>query len=322
MTAPVAPAAVPPDTPPAAALVKFDGGTISLDVKDNAYAGIGDAFAALITAKLSSSDRLRMVDRRFLAEVPKETRLSNLASSRLIIGKIIDAKYLICGAYTIEGDQVAVSMWMDSTETGQVLESKSVSGRIQDFHAVAQKLAVDFLQEFQQTTSAQAVYSASAVNRRTTVAVSDFYGRSVPPGNEKKDPLGKALAGFLIADLGASSKLCVLDREHTPEILLEQRLATTQLSDPARRVRVGQILVSQYFVFGSYAIAPNEQTILTAQIVSVAAGQIVESKSVSGDSKDFRALSQRLAADLRQSLEHESTLGRQGVLENRRLEPE
>jgi TolB-like protein len=128
-----------------------------------------------------------------------------------------------------------------------------------------------------------------------TVAVADFEGGSIP-ADKKTDFWGKALASFMIADLAASQNLRVVDREHLAAVLREQRLAATDLSDEATRLRVGKILGAKYFIFGTYTIV-GDQAALTARMDAVETGQIVESKSTTGKEYDMRTLSEQLAAD-------------------------
>lgn len=128
-----------------------------------------------------------------------------------------------------------------------------------------------------------------------TVAVADFEGGSIP-ADKKTDFWGKALASFMIADLAASKNLRVVDREHLAAVLREQRLAATDLSDEATRLRVGKILGAKYFIFGTYTIV-GDQAALTARMDAVETGQIVESKSTTGKEYGMRTLSEQLAAD-------------------------
>jgi len=297
---------MPSDAPPIAVVFQFNYAAISPDAKNDVYTGIGDALASIISNKLDSSKKLRIVDRH-LINLLLAGPLQQNDETALPLGRILGAKYYIFGTYTIKGDQVAISMWVDSTETGQVLESKSVSDNMQNLVLATQKLAVSFLNEFDQAVAEHTKYPASPIARRTTVAVADFTPSI--PAYTQEGSLGKALAGFLAADLAANSRLYVSDRAHTAEILAEQRLATIPLVDPATRVSVGHVLETQYFVLGTYAVTRNQQTTLTAQVASVNAGQILCSKSVSGDSKDLRALSQHLATDLLRFLENESQAG-------------
>src|SRR6266849_4155266 len=134
-----------------------------------------------------------------------------------------------------------------------------------------------------------------------TVAIWDF-DADAPPGT-KDEIWGTALASFMIADLGASQNLRVIDREHLVEVLGEQSLSISNLSDDATRLRVGKIIGAKYFIFGTYTIVGNEAA-LTARMVEVETGQILVADSVGGKANDLRVLSLQLAVKFLRPLDH------------------
>jgi curli biogenesis system outer membrane secretion channel CsgG len=136
-----------------------------------------------------------------------------------------------------------------------------------------------------------AMASARAV-KPAAAAVWDF--DSDASADAKQKVWGKALANFMIADLGASQNLRMIDRAHLAQILREQRLSMTNLSDDTARLRIGKIIGAKYFIFGSYIVV-GDQAALTARMVAVETGQIVESDSVSGKPDDLPMLSMQLA---------------------------
>jgi TolB-like protein len=128
----------------------------------------------------------------------------------------------------------------------------------------------------------------------STVAVADFEGGSIPP-EKTTEFWGKALARFLIGDLGATQNLRLIDREHLADVLREHMISASDLADPRTRVQVGKILGAKYFIFGTYTIVGG-QVALAARMDLVETGQIVQADSVSGNESDMRQLSQQLAA--------------------------
>ncbi len=125
------------------------------------------------------------------------------------------------------------------------------------------------------------------------VVVAEFEGGSVPP-DKKTDFWGPAIASFIGADLGASANLKVVNRARLSEVLREQRLSMSDLSDPDTRLRVGSIVGAKYFIFGTYTIV-GATAALTARMDSVETGEIVQSRSVTGNSEDLRELSRQLS---------------------------
>jgi hypothetical protein len=125
------------------------------------------------------------------------------------------------------------------------------------------------------------------------VVVAEFEGGSVPP-DKKTDFWGRAIASFIGADLGASANLKVIDRARLVEVLREQSLSMSDLSDRETQLRIGAIVGAKYFVFGTYTIV-GATAALTARMDSVETGGIVESRSVTGKPDDLRELSRQLS---------------------------
>jgi TolB-like protein len=133
-----------------------------------------------------------------------------------------------------------------------------------------------------------------------TVVVWDF--ESDAPAGTEKEFWGTALASFMIADLGASQNLRVIDRRHLVKILDEQRLSISGLADDTARLRVGKIIGAKYFIFGTYTIIGDEAA-LTARMVEVETGQILAADSASGKPNNLPALSMQLAINFLRPLD-------------------
>jgi TolB-like protein len=143
------------------------------------------------------------------------------------------------------------------------------------------------------TVIASSKFATAAQVAPSTVAVADFEGGSVPP-EKSTEFWGKALASFMIADMGASKNLRLIDRDHLADVLHEQMISATDLADPRTRVRVGKILGAKYFIFGTYTIAGG-QAALTARMDLVETGEIMQADSISGNESDMPELAQQLA---------------------------
>jgi len=114
------------------------------------------------------------------------------------------------------------------------------------------------------------------------------------PADSKQKVWSTVLPSFMSTDLGASQNLRVIDREHLAEVMREQRLSMTGLSDDATRLQVGKIIGAKYFIFGSYIVVGDEAA-LTARMVRVETGQVIQADSVSGKPTELRILSMQLA---------------------------
>ncbi len=154
-------APAPAMAPASVAVADFEGGSIPADKKADFW---GRALASFMIADLAASQNLRVVDREHLAVVLREQLMApkdlSDESTRLRVGKILGAKYFIFGTYTIVVDQVALTARMDAVESGQIIESKSVTGKEEDLPELAQKLAVDFLRPLDQVVAAEEARSS------------------------------------------------------------------------------------------------------------------------------------------------------------------
>lgn len=148
------------------------------------------------------------------------------------------------------------------------------------------------------TTTAQRPLAAAAapaplLAAPKTVVVSDFEGGSVPPRPETEF-WGSALANLLIADLRASDSLRVVDRHLLASVLREQGLSVSTLADPATRLRIGNILSANFFIFGTYTIL-GDSALFVARMDDVETGQVVKCEQVSGQAGEMRLLSRQLS---------------------------
>lgn len=128
---------------------------------------------------------------------------------------------------------------------------------------------------------------------KKSVVVADFEGGSIPPQKQTQF-WSRALANLFIADLRASDNLRVVDRQHLIEVLQEQRLSASALSDPETRLRLGRIMRADLIIFGTYLLL-GDTAVLTARIDNVETGEVVKSEQLSGKIGDLPLLSRQLS---------------------------
>lgn len=139
-----------------------------------------------------------------------------------------------------------------------------------------------------------------------TIAILDFDNNSLEDA-EKLANLGKGLADILISDLGALTKLKVVERERIQFILDEiQRSEATvsgqRLADPEFAVRVGKLLGAQSMLVGSY-MKLNNKLRLDTRLVKTETSEIIKTESVEGKPDEVLALSKKLAIKISEDLE-------------------
>jgi len=154
-------APAPTVAPATVAVADFEGGSIPPDKKTDFW---GRALASFMVTDLAASQNLRLVDREHLDAVLREQRLSasdlSDETTRLRVGKILGATYFIFGTYTIVGNNAALTARMDSVETGQIVESKSVNGNESDLRTLSEQLAAKFLSPLDQVVTERELHSA------------------------------------------------------------------------------------------------------------------------------------------------------------------
>jgi tetratricopeptide (TPR) repeat protein len=109
----------------------------------------GKALASLLITDLQSSENLRVVDRQHLANILREHSISASAladpATRLRVGRIIGANFFIFGTYTIIGDSTMLTARLDDVETGQIVKSEQVAGKVDEMRPLSRKLSIAFL---------------------------------------------------------------------------------------------------------------------------------------------------------------------------------
>ena len=141
-----------------------------------------------------------MVDREHLAAILREQRLSasdlSDPATRIRVGKILGARYFIFGTYTIVGGVAALTARMDSVETGQIIEAKSVSGKAEQMRGLSQNLAADFLASLNQTVAFKEARTASGAGAPPAGAVA-YYDQGLI--DEQHGDYGRAIDEYVHA---------------------------------------------------------------------------------------------------------------------------
>jgi TolB-like protein len=115
--------------------------------------------ASLLIADLRLSDNLKVVDRHHLATVLREQRLSisDLAdpTTRLRVGGILGADFLIFGTYTIIGDTTFLTAQMDDVKTGKIVKAEKTSGKVEAMGQMSRALSIHFLRRLDEKLAAE-----------------------------------------------------------------------------------------------------------------------------------------------------------------------
>ena len=107
------------------------------------------ALASLLSADLAGAPELEILDRAHLDAVLREQRLSRsrLADegTRLELGRLTGARFMIFGTYLAIGDRVTLVARLSEVETSRVLKVAEAKGAPGDLRALSRGLAGDLI---------------------------------------------------------------------------------------------------------------------------------------------------------------------------------
>jgi class 3 adenylate cyclase/TolB-like protein len=121
--------------------------------------------------------------------------------------------------------------------------------------------------------------------------------------NKNLDPLRKALADMLIADISDVKAVNVVEREKLEDIVKELNLSKTKYIDKATALKIGRMLSAKYIMIGSFIDPPIEGLPLRvdAKIIDVETSEIKWAKGVTGDKKDLYKMKDKLMEKFKKS---------------------
>lgn len=149
-----------------------------------------------------------------------------------------------------------------------------------------------------------------------TIAVGDFEDNSVFKGTYKSYDFSlfkNALVHTVTADLAEATKMKIVDRQRTGQLLEELKLGQSGFADANQAVKAGQFLGAQSFIFGQYMILGPKKVRIDARVVHTATGEVVLTREItgdySGDPEKFLALEKQLVMSLVEGIESIASRG-------------
>jgi TolB-like protein len=144
--------ATPPaqDARPGMAVLDFDiGATIGQDPDD--YQALRRGLASMTLSELAVNPGVRVVERAQLQQLLTEQNLGRegrLDQSTIVnIGRLIGARYMVTGTlYDVRGDFRIDARIIDA-ETGQVLRTQRVNGRLDNVYDLVTRLATQLMRD-------------------------------------------------------------------------------------------------------------------------------------------------------------------------------
>lgn len=143
------PPAASSDTRPGLGVLDFDiGATIGQDADD--YQALRRGLASMTINELAANNSIRVVERAQLQQILQEQNLGREGrvdpSTVSQIGRLIGARYMVTGTlYDVRGD-VRIDARLFDTETGQILRTYRVNGRLDNVFDLVTNLSGQLLQ--------------------------------------------------------------------------------------------------------------------------------------------------------------------------------
>lgn len=135
---------------PGMAILDFEiGATIGQDADD--YQALRRGLAALTISEVAANPAVRVVERAQLQQILQEQNLGREgrveAGSIVQIGRLIGARYMVTGTlYDLRG-QVRVDVRLFDAETGQILRTSRVDGRMDGLFDMVSRLAQQLMRD-------------------------------------------------------------------------------------------------------------------------------------------------------------------------------
>lgn len=126
--------------PPTIAILYFD-----YSGKDDQMALLKKGLAQMLISDLAGSDAVRIVERDRLQEILAELKLEQSAkidpASAAKVGKLLGARFMVLGGYFDLGGTLRIDARVVEVETGKIVNSAGVNGKVDDFLDLEQKLS-------------------------------------------------------------------------------------------------------------------------------------------------------------------------------------
>ena len=126
--------------PPTIAVLYFD-----YSGKDDEMALLRKGLAQMLISDLAGSDAVRLVERDRLQEILAELKLAESAkidpASAAKVGKLLGARFMVLGGYFDLGGTLRIDARVVEVETGKIVNSVGVNGKVDEFLDLEQKLS-------------------------------------------------------------------------------------------------------------------------------------------------------------------------------------
>jgi TolB-like protein len=139
------------DTRPGIAVLDFDVSTVQRGQDRETYDALGRGLAAMTLTELTANPAVRVVERTQLQQILQEQNLGHEGrvdpQTLSRIGKLIGARYMVTGSLIDLRGNLRIDTRVFNSETGEVLKTESVRGRMDDVFDMIPRLAQQLMHD-------------------------------------------------------------------------------------------------------------------------------------------------------------------------------
>lgn len=147
---PARPQAGAQDTKPGIAVLDFDIGMVFGQDRED-YDALRRGLASLTIGELSSNQNVRVVERSQLQQILQEQNLGREGrldpQTQARIGRLIGARYMVTGTLFDNRGDLRLDTRIFDVETGEILKTQSVRGRMNDLFDLVPRLATELMRD-------------------------------------------------------------------------------------------------------------------------------------------------------------------------------
>jgi curli biogenesis system outer membrane secretion channel CsgG len=139
-----------------------------------------------------------------------------------------------------------------------------------------------------------------------TLAVLDLEdGGSIGPDADEVRALGPGLATMLATEMMRNPRVRIVERDQIKQLIEEQKLGLSDLTDPSTAVELGRLLGAEYMLFGTYTDVYGTLRV-DVRVVNVETGELERAQEVTDKREALFQSVQTLAERLFEDLDLES----------------
>jgi TolB-like protein len=231
--------------------------------------------------EIGNTNAVRLIERKAVDKIMQEQgfQQSGCTSDECAseVGALLGVQYMISGAIGIMGKTYTIDAKMFSVETGETIQTKSVSHK-GDISGLLIEMEILAWEIVGLEAPTRLKLKRTGEGAKTTVAVMDFEGRGISllEAQTLTDRFNTALAG--------TKKVLMVERGTMKDVLEEQGFESGECTSDECAAEVGAMLGVQFMVSGAIGKLGDTYTI-DVKMFSVATGAAENMQSVSYQGK-------------------------------------